>query len=163
MADLGITTLWEGLRDAGVPEVMLYLPEGAACRCHWNDTAVLDGTRVALLGDQERNIVRIIPVESCVGLGIPSPKGVDPVGYRSIIRRSWSTPDVTATQADEATRPAWKACRMCIDRQPEAVGCVRTTMTRPDHPTVQRSTTSRTRRRFHTFTEAAADPPPDRG
>jgi hypothetical protein len=86
MTGPGITALWEGLRDAGLPEVMLYLPEGSACRCHWDDTAVLGGARVALPGDQDRNIVRIIPIESCVGIGIPSPKGVDPIGYRSTIR-----------------------------------------------------------------------------
>ena len=29
-----ITQLWSALRDAGLPEVMLYLPDGSACRCH---------------------------------------------------------------------------------------------------------------------------------
>ncbi|HEV3166750.1 MAG TPA: hypothetical protein VGZ22_22175 [Isosphaeraceae bacterium] len=84
-ADL-ISVLWEGLRDAGIPEVMLYLADGAASRCHWDDTTVIGGVRVALLGDQERNIVRIIPVESCIGIGVPSPKGADPVGYRTVVQ-----------------------------------------------------------------------------
>lgn len=81
-----IEKLWQGLRAAGIPEVMLYLRDGSASRCHWDDTAEIDGARVALLGDQERGIVRIIPVEECIGIGVPSPKGVDPVGYRSTVR-----------------------------------------------------------------------------
>lgn len=81
-----ITPLWQGLRDSGLPEVMLYLPDGGASRCHWDDTAVVGGNRVALLGDQDRGIVRIMPVASCIGLGIASPKGVDPVGYRAVVR-----------------------------------------------------------------------------
>lgn len=85
MDDL-ITRLWEGLRDAGLPEVMLYLPDGGASRCHWDDTALIGTTRVALLGDQDRNIVRIIPIAACAGIGIPSPKGTDPVGYRGVVR-----------------------------------------------------------------------------
>lgn len=85
MGDL-ISHLWQGLRDAGIPEVMLYLPDGSASRCHWDDTALIGPIRVALLGDQERNIVRIIPIETCVGIGVPSPKGVDPVGYRSVVQ-----------------------------------------------------------------------------
>ncbi len=85
MTDL-ITDLWEGLRTAGLPEVMLYLPDGSASRCHWDDTAMVGDTRVALLGDQDRGIVRIIPIQSCMGIGIASPKGVDPAGYRSVIR-----------------------------------------------------------------------------
>jgi hypothetical protein len=85
MTDL-IATMWEGLRDAGLPEVMLYLPDGSASRCHWDDTAIIGAVRVALLGDQDRGIVRIVPVSSCVGIGIASPKGVDPVGYRAVIK-----------------------------------------------------------------------------
>jgi hypothetical protein len=85
MAQL-ITVLWESLRAAGLPEVMLYLPDGSASRCHWDDTAMVGGIRVALLGDQERNIVRIIPVDTCVGIGVPSPKGVDPLGYRATVQ-----------------------------------------------------------------------------
>jgi hypothetical protein len=77
--------MWEGLRDAGLPEVMLYLPDGSASRCHWNDTAVIGDVRVALLGDQERGIVRIVPVASCLGLGIASPKGNDPSGYKAVV------------------------------------------------------------------------------
>lgn len=85
MADV-ICELWSGLREAGIPEVMLYLPDGSACRCHWEDTAMVNETRVALLGDQERSIVRIVPVNTCVGIGVPSPKGVDPVGYRGVVQ-----------------------------------------------------------------------------
>lgn len=81
-----IEDLWVGLRDAGLPEVMLYLPDGAASRCHWDDTAEVGGVRVALLGDQDRGIVRVIPISTCVGIGIAAPKGVDPVGYRSIVK-----------------------------------------------------------------------------
>ncbi len=101
MNDL-ICTLWEGLRDAGLPEVMLYLPDGTASRCHWNDTAVIDDVRVALVGDQERGIVRIVPVASCVGLGIASPKGNDPSGYKSVVlaRLTASTePEAVAADA----------------------------------------------------------------
>jgi hypothetical protein len=85
MSDV-ITSLWEGMRDAGIPEVMLYLEDGTASRCHWNDTAVIGATRVALLADQERGIVRIIPVSSCAGIGVASPKGTDPSGFRGTIQ-----------------------------------------------------------------------------
>jgi hypothetical protein len=81
-----ISEIWTGLRDAGMAEVMLFLPDGTASRCHWNDTAVVGDTRVALLGDQERKIVRIIPVDQCVGIGIASPKGTDPMSYRGFIQ-----------------------------------------------------------------------------
>jgi hypothetical protein len=81
-----IAQMWQGLRDAGLPEVMLYLPDGSASRCHWDDTTVISGVRVALLGDQDRGIVRIMPVASCVGIGVASPKGVDPVGYRAVVK-----------------------------------------------------------------------------
>jgi len=81
-----ISEIWSGLRDAGLPEVMLFLPDGTASRCHWDDTAIVGGIRVALLGDQERRIVRIIPVDGCTGIGIASPKGTDPMGYRSVIK-----------------------------------------------------------------------------
>jgi hypothetical protein len=84
MTDL-ITQIWSSMRDAGMPEVMLYLPDGSASRCHWNDTALVGPVRVALLADQDRKIVRIIPVEQCTGIGIASPKGTDPMGYRSIV------------------------------------------------------------------------------
>ena len=47
-----ITEIWAGLNDAGMPEVMLYLPDGSAYRCHWNDTALIGTVRVALLADQ---------------------------------------------------------------------------------------------------------------
>ena len=76
MGDL-IIGLWEQLRDAGMPEVMLFLPDG---------TAKLGPTRVALLGDQERNIVRIVPIGACVGIGVASPKGTDPNAYRGVIQ-----------------------------------------------------------------------------
>ena len=84
MTDL-ITQIWSAMRDAGMPEVMLYLPDGSACRCHWNDTALIGPTRVALLADQDRKIVRIMPVDECKGIGIASPKGTDPVGYRTVV------------------------------------------------------------------------------
>lgn len=80
-----IGALWESMRDAGLPEVMLYLPDGSAARCHWDETALLGETRVALLGDQERGVVRIIPVDACVGIGVASPKGTDPAGYRGVV------------------------------------------------------------------------------
>src|SRR3954447_2642196 len=85
MTDL-ITQLWSALRDAGLPEVMLYLPDGTACRCHWNETALIGTTRVALLADQDRKIVRITPIADCRGIGIPSPTGADPRGYRPVIQ-----------------------------------------------------------------------------
>jgi hypothetical protein len=84
MTDL-ISDIWKGLREAGMAEVMLYLPDGSASRCHWDSTALIGETRVALLGDQDRNIVRIIPIASCIGIGIPSPKGIDPLGYRAVV------------------------------------------------------------------------------
>ena len=80
-----ITAIWAGLRAVGLPEVMLFLPDGSASRCHWDDTAVIDGLRVALLGDQDRKIVRIIPVEGCLGIGVATPKGIDPMNYRGVV------------------------------------------------------------------------------
>ena len=84
MAQL-ISDIWAGLRSAGLPEVMLYLPDNSASRCHWDDTTMIGDTRVALLADQDRQIVRILPVDSCVGIGIASPKGTDPSGYKRVI------------------------------------------------------------------------------
>jgi hypothetical protein len=84
MTDL-ITQIWSAMKDAGMPEVMLYLPDGTACRCHWDDTSMIGPTRVALLADQERKIVRIMPIVECKGIGIASPKGTDPVGYRTVV------------------------------------------------------------------------------
>src|SRR5271167_2187968 len=84
MADL-ITEIWAGLTAAGMPDVMLYLADGTACRCHWDETALVGGVRVALLADQDRKSVRIMPIHHCSGSGIASPKGIDPVGYRSIV------------------------------------------------------------------------------
>lgn len=81
-----ITTLWQGLRDAGLPEVMLYLPDGSAARCHWDDTAIVGGLRVALVADQDRATVRILAIDTCAGIGVASPKGVDPAGYRGTVR-----------------------------------------------------------------------------
>lgn len=85
MMDL-ITQIWSGMKDAGMPEVMLYLPDGTAYRCHWDDTALVGDVRVALLADQDRKIVRLVPVHQCQGIGIASPKGTDPAGYRSVVR-----------------------------------------------------------------------------
>ena len=81
-----ISDIWAGLRAAGLPEVMLYLPDNSASRCHWDDTAEIGGVRVALLADQDRKIVRILPVDSCVGIGVASPKGTDPSGYKAIVQ-----------------------------------------------------------------------------
>lgn len=80
-----ISRLWQGMRDAGLPEVMLYLSDGSASRCHWDETALVGVERVALLADQERGIVRVLPVSSCAGIGIASPKGIDPSGYRRTV------------------------------------------------------------------------------
>ena len=85
MGDL-IEEIWQQLRDAGMAEVMLFMADGSAARCHWKNTAMLGSTRVALLGDQERNIVRIVPIGACVGIGIASPKGTDPTAYRGVIQ-----------------------------------------------------------------------------
>lgn len=107
----GLAALWLGLHSAGLSEVVLYLPDGSASRCHWDDTALLNGRRVALLADQERGVVRIMPIESCLGLGIPSPKGVDPVGYRGAVRerlaaatRSGSADSADVSPADSDSR-----------------------------------------------------------
>ena len=84
MAQL-ISEIWEGLRDAGLPEVMLYLDDNSASRCHWDETTLIGDVRVALVADQDRKIVRILPLESCTGIGIASPKGTDPSGYKSVV------------------------------------------------------------------------------
>jgi len=81
-----ITQIWSGLRDAGLPDVMLFLPDGTASRCHWDETAMIGPTRVALLGDQERKIVRVIPVEACIGIGVASPKGIDTSCFRGMVQ-----------------------------------------------------------------------------
>jgi hypothetical protein len=81
-----INEIWSGLRDAGMPDVMLFLPDGTASRCHWDETALIGTTRVALLGDQERKIVRVVPVESCVGIGVAAPKGVDTSNFRTMVQ-----------------------------------------------------------------------------
>ena len=85
MTDL-ITEIWAGLKDAGMPDVMLYLADGSAYRCHWDETALIGDVRVALLADQDRKIVRIMPIHECTGIGIASPKGTDPAGYRTVVR-----------------------------------------------------------------------------
>jgi hypothetical protein len=85
MTDL-IGEVWAGLRDAGMPEVMLYLWDGSACRCHWDETVLIGDIRVALLADQDRKIVRIMPIHECKGIGIASPKGTDPAGYRTVVQ-----------------------------------------------------------------------------
>ena len=104
MAEL-ISEIWAGLREAGLPEVMLYLPDQTASRCHWDETTMIGVVRVALLADQERKIVRILPVDSCVGIGIASPKGTDPSGYKSIvydkIARRYSADGSTLDPPDE--------------------------------------------------------------
>ena len=41
MAEL-ISEIWSGLRDAGLPEVMLYLADGTASRCHWLEALGLE-------------------------------------------------------------------------------------------------------------------------
>ena len=85
MSDI-ISEIWAGMKDAGMPEVMLYLSDGSASRCHWDETALIGSIRVALLADQERRIVRIMPVHDCRGIGIASPKGTDPAGYRAVVQ-----------------------------------------------------------------------------
>ena len=85
MTDL-IAEIWAGLTAAGMPDVMLYLADGSASRCHWNETALIGKVRVALLADQDRKIVRIMPVHECTGIGIASPKGTDPAGYRAVVQ-----------------------------------------------------------------------------
>lgn len=80
-----ISEIFESLHNVGMSEVMLYLPDGSASRCHWRDTALLHGVRVALVADVDRGIVRIVPLDGCEGIGFPSPKGVDPMGYKAVI------------------------------------------------------------------------------
>src|SRR3954449_8470053 len=81
-----ITQIWSGLRDAGMPEVMLFLPDGTASRSHWDETALIGPIRVALLGDQERKIVRVVPVEACIGIGVACPKGIDTSNFRTMVQ-----------------------------------------------------------------------------
>ena len=102
MADL-ITEIWSGLKDAGMPDVMLYLSDGSACRCHWDETAMIGEVRVALLADQDRKIVRIVPIHDCKGIGVASPKGTDPAGYRSVVQSKLTekqTADAGSKSAD---------------------------------------------------------------
>ncbi len=81
-----ITQIWSGLREAGMPDVMLFLPDGTACRSHWEETAIIGSIRVALLGDQERKIVRVIPVDACIGIGVATPKGIDTSCFRGMVQ-----------------------------------------------------------------------------
>src|ERR1700730_8560810 len=85
MTDL-IAEIWSGLKDAGMPDVMLYLADGSAYRGHWDGTGLIGEIRVALLADQDRKIVRIMPIHDCNGIGIASPKGTDPAGFRSVVQ-----------------------------------------------------------------------------
>jgi hypothetical protein len=101
MAQL-ISDIWLGLRNAGIPEVMLYLPDHSASRCHWDDTTVIGGIRIALLADQERKIVRLLPVDSCTGIGVASPKGVDPSGYKATVQNKLNGNPEAQTPAEEA-------------------------------------------------------------
>jgi hypothetical protein len=101
-----IAELWAGLREAGLSEVMLYLPDGAACRCHWDDTTLIGSSRIALLADQDRGIVRLMPIAQCVGIGIASPKGVDPAGYRGVVHGKLKEMVGAASDADPQTREA---------------------------------------------------------
>lgn len=101
MAQL-ISEIWEGLRSAGLPEVMLYLADQSASRCHWKDTTMIGDVRVALLADQDRQIVRILPVDSCVGIGIASPKGTDPSGYKTVVHQKLRARFGGEAGADEA-------------------------------------------------------------
>jgi hypothetical protein len=101
MADL-ITEIWSGLKDAGMPDVMLYLADGSACRCHWDETALIGDVRVALLADQDRKIVRIVPIHDCKGIGVASPKGTDPAGYRSVVQGKLIEKQATNTASNSA-------------------------------------------------------------
>ena len=47
---------------------------------------MIGATRVALLGDQERKIVRVVPVESCIGIGVATPKGIDTSCFRGMVQ-----------------------------------------------------------------------------
>ena len=96
-----IARIWVGLAGAGFPEVMLYLADGTASRCHWDDTTVIEGERVALVADQDRGIVRIIPVGNCKGIGLSAPKGSDPSAYKPTVM---------------------SRIRACVDREPAPVG-----------------------------------------
>ena len=104
MAQL-ISEIWEGLREAGLPEVMLYLPDNSASRCHWNETALIGETRVALLADQDRKIVRILPVDACTGIGVASPKGTDPSGYKAVVQRKLCQQFGGAMEEEETPEP----------------------------------------------------------
>jgi hypothetical protein len=47
---------------------------------------MIGAIRVALLGDQERKIVRVVPVESCIGIGVATPKGIDTSCFRGMVQ-----------------------------------------------------------------------------
>ena len=97
-----ISELWEGLRAAGLPEVMLYLPDSSASRCHWKDTTMIGDVRVALLADQERGIVRILPVDSCRGSGSPARRGSTRQGTRR--SSSGGSPSTSAANSRSRSR-----------------------------------------------------------
>ncbi len=105
MSDL-ITDIWEGMKEAGMPEVMLFLADGSASRCHWDETALIGSVRVALLADQDRKIVRIVPVHDCKGIGVASPKGTDPAGYRSVVQVKLNERFRSAQAAEAELEPA---------------------------------------------------------
>jgi len=120
-----ISEIWSGLRDAGLPEVMLYLDDNSASRCHWDDTAVIGGVRVALLADQDRKIVRILPIDSCTGIGVASPKGVDPSGYKPLVQnklRERFEPEAVRAERDAAAPaaagPAAEETPTVVDQAP---------------------------------------------
>ncbi len=96
-----IAEIWAGLKEAGMPDVMLYLADGTACRCHWDETAVIGNVRVALLADQDRKVVRVVPLNDCRGIGIASPKGTDPVAYRSVVHSKLTDRAASALPPEE--------------------------------------------------------------
>lgn len=139
MAQL-ISEIWEGLRSAGLPEVMLYLPDQSASRCHWKDTALIGDVRVALLADQDRQIVRILPVDSCVGIGIASPKGVDPSGYKTTVYKKLRERFGAGDEADSAVEepvpegPPHAAAAPPIEPSPPPAPAPAPTPTEPPPP-----------------------------
>jgi hypothetical protein len=101
-----ISLIWAGLRDAGMPDVMLFMPDGTASRCHWDETAMIGPMRVALLGDQERKIVRVVPVDSCIGIGVATPKGIDTSCYRGMVQTKLADRTIRpSTRPHPATAP----------------------------------------------------------
>ena len=62
---------------------------------------MVGSVRVALLGDQDRAIVRLMPIEACVGIGVPSPKGTDPMMYRGVVKEKLAAVAPSAHEAAE--------------------------------------------------------------